>query len=281
MAGKVWNVRRTKKTESGLCVQKKMQLCFVDALAFVSQDVVKASLALASCSCDCRVQRRKMPQIHLFKPLYEKTKELHKTREIDLNLIRLLCFSFLLLLLLHFYLADLFFRFTLKPHSGSGLLQRAVKCGATVPHLPRIIAALLHANCDVNGIFDEEGTALHIAALRDLPSVCDTLLKQGANVNAVVEAHVPRMTKTSMAGRTPLFDAVSRRNARVVDVLLRHNADVCHLTDDGMSALHLACSIHTGDDFWPEQSNTVRQLLGECCFSAKRWVHWCWALVCL
>lgn len=73
-------------------------------------------------------------------------------------------------------------------------------------------------------------TALHYAARNGHRKICQELLSNGANVNAV--------TRSGKA--TPLHRAVTQNHIHIVELLLTANADVNLQDSDGFTPLHRA-----------------------------------------
>jgi|GEM_PF-3983034 len=94
------------------------------------------------------------------------------------------------------------------------------------PSVRTLIPSLVKFGLDVNARTDNLRTPL-MMALQEA-GLASTLIDQGANVNAL-----------GPGGRTAIFDATRED---VVELLIRHGADVHHRDDDGRNAFHWALS---------------------------------------
>ncbi|DBA04463.1 TPA: hypothetical protein N0F65_010059, partial [Lagenidium giganteum] len=93
------------------------------------------------------------------------------------------------------------------------------------------VAKLLLENKAVPNLQDEEGnTPLHCA---DNMETADVLLRSTFKSNP----NIP-----NRRGQTPLHVAAARGNVGIVDLLLRHNADIEIVDDQGQSAFHVAAA---------------------------------------
>ncbi|KAM6963595.1 ankyrin repeat domain-containing protein 61-like [Tautogolabrus adspersus] len=102
-----------------------------------------------------------------------------------------------------------------------------------------LIASLIKEGADINvGVKHSGSTPLHLVAmsvslktsktLEDNIRCVSELLRQGAEVNAV-----------NKAGFTPLQEACSMGNKELVDLLLKHGADINQLSNSGENCLFL------------------------------------------
>lgn len=83
-------------------------------------------------------------------------------------------------------------------------------------------------------------TALHHAAMHDLATLCETLLKYGARVDARTRSDVSLIGKVIHAsGRTPLHCAAAHGAVAAVRVLIKHSASVDAVDVDGNNPLCL------------------------------------------
>lgn len=133
--------------------------------------------------------------------------------------------------------------------------------------LPRVIEALYRYGADLDAATaddaDGHATPIQMAAQRGLLEVVDVLLEFGAELEQrnwrgehlvhiavntrnmellayLVEQKGASVNVTRHHGKTPLHDAVNRRQADFTAFLLEHGADLDAVDEWGWSALHLA-----------------------------------------
>jgi ankyrin repeat protein len=116
---------------------------------------------------------------------------------------------------------------------------------------------------DIDALGGDHGTALNAALAKGELEIAQTLLHNGANVNAVdlrgdsslhraaeaghcaaIELLVKYEADVTQAGdqrRTPLHVAAQTGELDICELLLKHGADVASKTRDGQTPLHLAC----------------------------------------
>ena len=95
---------------------------------------------------------------------------------------------------------------------------------------------LINSKADVNIKF--EGNTLLNWAIRNIPSLCASLIRKGADVNArYADGRRPLLN-----GRTPLSLAAGHDNIEVCALLIKYGADVNAKDPDGKTPLHISAS---------------------------------------
>ena len=111
----------------------------------------------------------------------------------------------------------------------------ALERGATPLHwaslfgLPTVVESLLKHGADVDSQIRNGSTPLHWAANRDADSIATILLHNGANLEAVTSK-----------GQTPLHWAAIHNGSKVAALLLKAKADINAKAKDGSTPLHWA-----------------------------------------
>lgn len=131
-------------------------------------------------------------------------------------------------------------------HDGSPL----VVCGTMADRDAALM--LLHAGAHVDARSKEGFTPLMRAARDGLTPLCALLIEDGANVNATTDSARPpsrraHVTESWQEDRTALHAAIRYDHADVVDLLLRHGADVKALTNVDETPLELAQRLKHAD----------------------------------
>lgn len=108
---------------------------------------------------------------------------------------------------------------------------------------PQIVDLLLSQGADVHAAADNamKVQPLHAAAAANDIGICRALLERGADPNA-----------RQQMGWTPLHQAVHKKNAELVQLMLRHQGDPRQTNDEGNSAIDIAVA---------EGATAIREML--------------------
>ena len=93
----------------------------------------------------------------------------------------------------------------------------------------RLAEILVHASQNVNILYNNKLSILHIACARNNAGVVDLLLERGADIDAM-----------DVDGLTPLHTACIKMFPTIIDLLLRHGAVFDIVDNNGITALQLA-----------------------------------------
>jgi ankyrin repeat protein len=121
------------------------------------------------------------------------------------------------------------------PDKQATLLHRAAWWGEG-----KTVEALLELGADVNAIDRMGGTALHAAIQRGSTRYWDVIHGPNVPVLELLIKHGAQVNVRNLQNETPLHGAASYGNANAVELLLRNGADVKALDNAGRTPLHEA-----------------------------------------